>query len=1126
MGKKKSAKKRRSSVKSHAELKNLRRVSLLDSATPEPKEKAKRSQSVSPPSQPDNPPSDNGKSTRQRIDFVLPRVPGKKPKAYVFDKKRHKNRNNKITQPTIQEEDEDKGISNILRSTETIDDILFPNRRRNSSEDRPSLGAAPMKTNTSPRKAVISGGRFMLTQASDINETENARADEANLHSPKSKKDRKQRKLSDPMSPNSLGKLSGLSVEDAVKDKYGLRPRANSTDGELKLPQRGLCDERMVLESHRWNQDQNYVHQVVPKGFANLGNTCFLNATLQCLAYLPPFCQSILAISESKQRLSKQMKKKLSQGQRITSILSSLYKKIHSFDEANRGHAIAPHGIVKALPSIGTCGSRNGYKFRPGRQEDAHEFLVHLLDAMHDGELRAAGINQQASGWRDRLPVPRLDETTYIHRIFGGYFRSQVRCGSCGYCSNTYDPFLDLSLEVSKKSCRSILHSLADFTSKETLDSDNRWKCSGCSKHVRATKQLTVFRPPLSLCIQLKRFSFEGGFGARGYSAYGTRGWKYGKSNNKFGGGGKITKPIEFPGHLNLPLSDSRSCQYALTGVVIHVGGSASSGHYTAYIKKPGRKGKDQWFHVDDSFVEAVPEKTVLRQRDAYLLFYCRKEVKLEFPSPPPQGMSAAEAMKVMRARAKARSDSFSKESPSEINSMKEKESKKIKSATSPVARAPSVVSKGIMDESDSDSYDSDFDPTKVADSSDSDSADVDQEMHDIISEGTTTIMKRTKTTTHPLSSPLLMKKDKKSSISESQALFDMSRPNDNVNERDSDSSDSEFDPQAQSSDEESDSDSSTVENESPTKGLGSSRPSASSESDDSSSGGSASSSSGDSSSDDESSSSDDSSSDDDDSEDSSSVTESSSKMKVQPANRRADAVKLPESSSDDESSSDESDSKQSSSSSDSEEPNVQEELKKKASQSSPIKNTSTAKPSVESSPSAEKATSKRTRVVLDRKDARGKIQVMMGPKKKKHWQSKVTTVGAKGDGFDLLGNLSVSKWDDEDDTPVGDSQATSKSPTSSERQQIIKKINKNEKSRKRKHHLDRWDAHLDQGRMKKTKEDKANNQASMFGQFPKNNVFQKIQSSVSRMKRGKPKGFFQGKGRVTSTAAGHRKRH
>jgi hypothetical protein len=166
------------------------------------------------------------------------------------------------------------------------------------------------------------------------------------------------------------------------------------------------------------------------------------------------------------------------------------------------------------------------------------------------------------------------------------------------------------------------------------------------------TKTLTVFRPPLSLCIQLKRFSYKGmGLSGGGYSKH---------SGFGRGGGKKIIKPIEFPANLKLPLSDGRSCGYSLSGIVIHVGGSASSGHYTACVKRPGKNGAARWFHMDDSFAEPMSEKAVLRQKDAYLLFYCREEVKLEFPSPPLRGsMSAEEAKELGRARARARSDSL-----------------------------------------------------------------------------------------------------------------------------------------------------------------------------------------------------------------------------------------------------------------------------------------------------------------------------------------------------------------------------------------------------------------------------------------------------------------------------------
>jgi hypothetical protein len=250
---------------------------------------------------------------------------------------------------------------------------------------------------------------------------------------------------------------------------------------------------------------------------------------------------------------------------------------------------------------------------------------------MHEGELFAAGINPSASGWRDKLPIPRLDETTFVHRIFGGYFRSQLKCNKCGYKSNTYDPFLDLALEISKKHIDSLASAFNEFTRKEKLDSDNQWKCSGCKKHVCPTKHLSVFRPPLTLCIHLKRF----GFGRDGFHGSNHFFHRSSKGLNMMGSrGSKISKRIEFPAHLSLPLSDGRECEYTLTGIIVHVGGTATSGHYTSFVKQPGASSK-LWYHMDDSFVTEVSEKTVLKQRDAYVLFFTRKEVKLEFPQPP-----------------------------------------------------------------------------------------------------------------------------------------------------------------------------------------------------------------------------------------------------------------------------------------------------------------------------------------------------------------------------------------------------------------------------------------------------------------------------------------------------------
>lgn len=173
----------------------------------------------------------------------------------------------------------------------------------------------------------------------------------------------------------SEGQLSGRSVEDAVRDRVGCRPRSNSTDGELNLPQRGLCDEKLVLEAFCWRLDGvNGIGSGKPKGFSNLGNTCYLNSTIQCLAYIPPFCQSLLTMSINGQT-EQGGNSALPAGKRITMMMKALCSRVHRPASENMAQSIAPRKLVHAVPTLSKIGSRGGYQFRPGRQEDSHEFL-------------------------------------------------------------------------------------------------------------------------------------------------------------------------------------------------------------------------------------------------------------------------------------------------------------------------------------------------------------------------------------------------------------------------------------------------------------------------------------------------------------------------------------------------------------------------------------------------------------------------------------------------------------------------------------------------------------------------------------------------------------------------------
>jgi len=214
---------------------------------------------------------------------------------------------------------------------------------------------------------------------------------------------------------------------------------------------------------------------------------------LQALAYTPPLANYL-----RRGEHSKSCRVRTAKTPDQFCLFCALEQTCNSMAAAKHS-AIQPRLIVNHLRAI----SRS---FRLGRQEDSHEFLRFVMEMLQKNDLAAYGGSALVKDIR-------IQETTALFGIFGGYFRSQVRCLSCQYRSNTYDAFLDLSLELAHVS--SVAQALASFTRPEKLDADNLYNCSQCKRKVRAEKQLTIFKAPTVLCVHLKRFQFAQQFGGK-----------------------------------------------------------------------------------------------------------------------------------------------------------------------------------------------------------------------------------------------------------------------------------------------------------------------------------------------------------------------------------------------------------------------------------------------------------------------------------------------------------------------------------------------------------------------------------------------------------------------------------
>ena len=337
-------------------------------------------------------------------------------------------------------------------------------------------------------------------------------------------------------------------------------------------------------------------------GLANIGATCYMNATLQCLAHIQRLTHYLLNSETKKKISSDKIKYKLTSA--YLTVLENLWqnKNIKYY---------SPNQFKDVISEMNSL-------FAGIQANDSKDLILFLLETMHN-ELNLENkninnINNQENYVDDiqaqynyEMALKNFSNyfkekyNSIISSLFYGMFNSIMCCQNCNVVLNNVQCYNILIFPLQKVKEYKMkmdnivdLYECFDYNQRPDLISGKSFYCNNCRTMVDNVNTTKILYCPKILVINFNR-----------------------------GKGLEFDVKINFPEYIDIInyvyYKDNSPSFYELVGIVTHFGPSSMGGHFIAFCKSFGNQ---QWYKYNDAIVDPSSFEEAKNTGVPYILFY------------------------------------------------------------------------------------------------------------------------------------------------------------------------------------------------------------------------------------------------------------------------------------------------------------------------------------------------------------------------------------------------------------------------------------------------------------------------------------------------------------------------